>query len=162
MDLPTLRFWAARYRPDRSRKRPAPLTFNSFRSTKRLVRALIEKYAFFHPATIPAGTYKGLDSDFQGLNVGSMHLITSAAQDEELIYQITKTIWENREEIAGKHPAGKAINQKNVARNTGIEYHPGAIRFYKEAGIWPNTEGELQQKPAETVSEEAEEAAASP
>ncbi len=103
-------------------------------------QALIEKYAFFHPATIPAGTYKGLDEDFQGLNVGSMHLITSASQDEELIYQITKTMWENRAEIAEQHPAGKAINPNNVARNTGVEYHPGAIRFYKEAGIWPGSE----------------------
>ena len=44
---------------------------------------LIEKYAFFHSATIPAGTYKGLEVDFQGLNVGSMHLITSASQPED-------------------------------------------------------------------------------
>ena len=69
-----------------------------------------------------------------------MHLITSAAQDEELIYQITKGIWENREEIAEQHPAGKAINPANVARNTGVDYHPGAIRFYQEAGIWPGSE----------------------
>ncbi len=120
---------------------------------------LIEKYAFFHPATIPAGTYKGLDSDFQGLDVGSMHLITSAAQNDELIYQLTKTIWENREEIAAKHPAGKAINAKNVARNTGIEYHPGAIKFYKEAGILPTAEG-ATSTPQEPSREEPEKAAA--
>lgn len=98
---------------------------------------LIEKYPFFHSAIVPAGTYKGLDTDFAGLNVGSMHLITSADQDENLVYEVTKSIWENREEIASKHPAGKAINESNAARRTGTEYHPGAIRFYKEAGIWP-------------------------
>ena len=103
---------------------------------------LIEKYAFFHPATIPGGTYQGLDQDFEGLNVGSMHLITSASQDEELIYQLTKTIWENREEIAEKHPAGKALNANNIARDTGIEYHVGAIRFYQEAGVWPDADAE--------------------
>lgn len=106
---------------------------------------LIKDYSFFHPATVPAGTYKGLEEDYQGLNVGSMHLITSASQSEDLIYEITKTIWGNRAEIADKHPAGKAINEKNVARNTGTDYHPGAIRFYKEAGIWP----------AESASEDA-------
>jgi TRAP transporter TAXI family solute receptor len=121
-------------------------------------QTLIEKYAFFHPATIPAGTYNGLDSDFAGLNVGSMHLITSAAQDEELIYQVTKTIWENREEIAAKHPAGKAINPKNVARDTGIEYHPGAVKFYKQAGIWPTAEGEVPAQ-EESSGQEANEAA---
>jgi len=105
-------------------------------------QALIQKYAFFHPATIPGGTYKGLDEDYQGLNVGSMHLITSAAQDTELIYQITKTLWENRAEVVEQHPAGKALNPKNVARDTGIEYHPGAVQFYQEAGVWPATAAE--------------------
>lgn len=119
---------------------------------------LIEKYAFFHPATIPGGTYKGLENDYLGLNVGSMHVITAAAQDEELIYQVTKTIWENRTEIAGKHPAGKALNEKNIARDTGIEYHAGAIKFYKEAGIWPGSEtkpaAEKDESPAKEVTAE--------
>ena len=117
---------------------------------------LIADYSFFHPATVPAGTYSGLDADYAGLNVGSMHLITSANQDEELIYAITKTIWENRVEIAGKHPAGKAINEKNVARDTGTPYHPGAIRFYKEAGIWPASAGASQSEAAAGVAAEAE------
>lgn len=100
---------------------------------------LIDQYPFFHPAVVLAGTYTGLDEDFQGLNVGSMHLITSAEHDEEMVYQITKTMWEHRDEIAGKHPAGKAINEKNVPRYTGTEFHPGAKRFYEEIGIWPES-----------------------
>ena len=104
-------------------------------------QSLIQNYPFFHEATIPAGTYPEQDQDFQGLNVGSMQLITSADQDEELIYQITKTIWENRAEIASQHPAGKAINEKNAARHTGTDFHPGAQRFYEEIGIWPAAKG---------------------
>ncbi len=123
-------------------------------------QTLIEKYRFFHPATIPSGTYKGLEEDFQGLNVGSMHLITSASQDETLIYEVTKTVWENRAEIAEKHPAGKAINEKNVARNTGTDYHAGAIKFYKEAGIWPEATEPAPSQTSEAapaaVSEDAE------
>jgi uncharacterized protein len=98
---------------------------------------LIEKYPFFYDATIPAGTYTGLDADFVAMNVGSMHLITSANQDEQLIYELTKAIWENRAEITERHLAGKAINEQNAARPTGVDYHPGAIRFYEEIGIWP-------------------------
>ena len=119
---------------------------------------LIEKYPFFHEANIPAGTYKGLDSEFKGLNVGSMHMITSADQDEELVYQLTKSIWENREEIASKHPAGKAINEKNAARNTGTDYHPGAIRFYQEVGVWP--EAAEEALPAKAATAESTEGAA--
>ena len=99
---------------------------------------LVEKYPFFHPVTITQDKYSDLTADYAGLNVGSMHLITSADQDEELIYQLTKTIWEKRADIAAKHPAGKALNEKNVARYTGTPFHPGAVRFYKEAGLWLN------------------------
>lgn len=101
-------------------------------------RRLIEEYLFFTAATIPAGTYRGQTTDYQGLDVGSMHLITSAGADEELIYRITKAIYERREQIVARHAAGRAINAANVVRNTGTEFHPGAIRYYKEIGIWPN------------------------
>lgn len=104
---------------------------------------LIEEFPFFSPAKIPAKnkegkpTYKGMESDFDAMNVGSMQLITHADVDEDLIYKLTKTIWENRADIVKQHPAAKAINEKNAARNTGTEFHPGAIRFYKEIGVWP-------------------------
>ena len=47
---------------------------------------LVAEYLFFRPATIPAGTYPGQDEPYEGLDVGSMHLIVSADQDEELVY----------------------------------------------------------------------------
>lgn len=98
---------------------------------------LVETYPFFAPATIPAGTYRGQETDYQGLNTGSMHLITNAKVDDETVYQLTKTLWENRAAVVEGHPAGKAINPKNAPRYTGLEFHPGAIRFYREIGIWP-------------------------
>lgn len=128
---------------------------------------LIEQYPFFHSATVPAGTYSGLEEDYVGLNVGSMHLITSADQDDELIYQITKTMWENREEIAAKHPAGRAINEKNVARDTGTPFHPGAARFYREVGIMAAGDdstgaSEGASEPSATVEAETGEAVEEP
>ena len=102
-----------------------------------VLETLVADYEFFRPATIPAGTYRGLDEDYHGLDVGSMHLITSAATDDELVYRLTKTLYENRQQVVEKHPAGRAINPGNAARNTGIAFHPGAERFYTEIGIWP-------------------------
>jgi TRAP transporter TAXI family solute receptor len=111
-------------------------------------QALIRDYSFFRPAVIPAGTYRGQDQEFEGLDVGSMHLITTAAQDEALVYAITKTLYENRAEVVERHPAGKAIQPKNVVRDTGLAFHPGAIRYYREIGIWPEAVAEPAPEPA--------------
>ena len=98
-------------------------------------KRLIEKYPFFQAVTIKKDVYADLEADFEGLDVGSMHLITYATQPDDLIYAITKTIWEHRADI--KHPAAKFINEQNAARNTGTPFHPAAERFYREIGIWP-------------------------
>ena len=122
------------------------ITFIPYDESTR--QKLINDYEFYQPASIPAknkdgkATYKGQEADFPALNVGSMQLITHGDVDEDLVYQLTKTIWENRKEIAKQHKAANAINEKNAARFTGTEFHPGAIRFYKEIGIWPEESGD--------------------
>ena len=98
------------------------------------------QFELFRRGTIAAGTYRGQEQDFHGLDVGSMHLITSADHSEDLIYELTKTIYENRDKVTEKHAAGRAINPGNVVRDTGTEFHPGAVRFYREIGIWSEQE----------------------
>ena len=99
-------------------------------------QSLFETYPFFFAATIPANTYRGQAEDFAGMNVGSMHLITRASLSEDTVYNFTKTLYERREEVVKKHPAGRAINPKNIVRDTGTPFHPGAIKYFKEIGIW--------------------------
>ncbi len=99
---------------------------------------LFRDYPFFNAASIPADTYRGQAEPFDGMNVGSMHLVTPAALDEETVYRFTRILYENRADVVKKHPAGRAIQPKNVIRDTGTPFHPGAIRYYREIGIWPN------------------------
>lgn len=99
---------------------------------------LIARYPFYREAAVPAGTYRGQDEEFAGLDVGSMHLITREGADPDLIYRVTRALWERRAEVVEKHPAGRAINERNAVRDTGVPFHPGAIRFYAEAGLWPD------------------------
>lgn len=104
---------------------------------------LIVDYPFFAAATIPAGTYRGQEADYQGLDVGSMHLITAATVDAELVHAFAKTIYNHRERVIERHAAGRAIRPEVVVRDTGTPFHPGAERFYRELGIWPEaTDGE--------------------
>ena len=111
------------------------ITFLPFGDAEKL--ALVDEYLFFRPATIPADTYLGQTEAFDGLDVGSMHLITSADTSDDLVYTITRLLYENRELVVERHAAGRAISPANVVRDTGTEFHPGAIRFYREIGIWP-------------------------
>ena len=98
---------------------------------------LVAQFPFFARETIPALTYRGQTEPFDCLNVGNMTLVTSAEVDDETVYRVTKTLFEHAAEVVAKHPAGKAINAKNVIRDTGTPFHSGAIRYFKEAGIWP-------------------------
>lgn len=101
------------------------------------VTRLRRDYPFFYEQVVPAGTYRGQDEDYRGLDVGSMHLVTKASADPDLVYEMTKIIYEHRESVIEKHPAGRFINEENAVRETGVEFHPGAIRYYREIGIWP-------------------------
>jgi len=100
---------------------------------------LINEYPFFEAASIPAGTYAGIDEEYNGLNVGSAHLITHASIDDQLVYDFVKKVYESREQIASRHRAAKDITPENVAKANGTEFHPGAIRYYEEIGVWPTT-----------------------
>ncbi len=101
------------------------------------IDSLVKQYPFFDKRTVPAEGYKRiLTEPFDSLNVGSMHLITAEHVDEETVYNFTKTVYNNRAEVVKAHKAGRAINEKNVVINVGTPFHPGAIRFYKEIGIW--------------------------
>ena len=111
------------------------ITFIPFGEEEK--QRLISDYTFFRPASIPAETYRGQTEPYEGLDVGSMHVITAADAPDDLVYNAAKLLYENRALVVEKHAAGRAINPNNVVRDTGTEFHPGAIRFYQEAGIWP-------------------------
>ena len=88
----------------------------------------------FEAAEIPAGTYEGQDAAVPTLAITNI-LVTSADVDEELVYQMTKQMFEHLDELQTAHPAAKAIDPKTAAKNLPVPLHPGAERYYKEAGL---------------------------
>ncbi len=87
----------------------------------------------FAPLTIAGGTYRGIDQDTQTVG-GPVGAFTTAAMDEETAYQVTKAFWTRRDAMAAKNPWWKGIDPKMVAQ-LGTRLHPGALRYYAEAGI---------------------------
>lgn len=96
----------------------------------------VRESEFFAADTIPAGTYDGQDADVNTIAVGAQW-ITSADQPEELIYGITKALWNDasRAQLDAGHAKGKMIVMDNALAGLGLPLHPGAERFYREAGL---------------------------
>ncbi len=97
--------------------------------------SLIEQYNFFAASSIPAGTYEGVD-ETPTISVGAQWF-TNANEDEELIYNITQALWneKSRKLLDDGHAKGKSITADTALTGVGVPLHPGAERFYREAGI---------------------------
>ncbi len=96
---------------------------------------IIEDYGFFSADSIPADTYEDV-GETATLAVGAQW-ITSAEQDEELIYQITQALWNDktRRLLDVGHAKGASVTPETALDGIGIPLHPGAERFYREAGM---------------------------
>lgn len=97
--------------------------------------SLTEQYGFFAQSEIPAGTYEGVDA-VSTVSVGAQWY-TSASQDEDLIYEITKALWndESRRLLDISHAKGRSITPDTALSGVGVPLHAGAERFYREAGL---------------------------
>jgi TRAP transporter TAXI family solute receptor len=95
----------------------------------------LTRYSFFAWDRIPAGTYKDV-GEVPTISVSAI-LVTSIKQSEDLIYGVTKALWNSnsRKLLDSGHAKGKLIVQKNAAKGLGIPLHPGAARYYREAGL---------------------------
>ena len=98
-------------------------------------RAIVQKMGPpFMPATIPANTYKGQDNAVETAGVAN-YLVTHSGVPDELVYQMTKVLFESLPELAKAHEAGKQIKLENALAGVPIPLHPGAERYYKEMGL---------------------------
>jgi TRAP transporter TAXI family solute receptor len=90
---------------------------------------------FFAPDVIVADTYKGVPA-VKTLAVGAQW-VTSDKADATTVYEITKALYSEaaQKALAAGHAKGKFITKENAVRGAGIPFHPGAERYYKEAGL---------------------------
>jgi TRAP transporter TAXI family solute receptor len=84
-------------------------------------------------ATIPAGTYEGQAADVQTAAVPN-YLVTHSDVSEEVVYEMTKALFEHLDDMVAAHAAAGAIKLEEAAKNPPAPLHPGAERYYKEVG----------------------------
>jgi TRAP transporter TAXI family solute receptor len=86
------------------------------------------------PYTIAAGTYPGQDKDINTIAQPNF-LAVNASVDENHVYLLTKTIYENLPFLQAIHPATKAMAVEKALNGLPLPLHPGAQRYYEEAGL---------------------------
>jgi TRAP transporter TAXI family solute receptor len=99
---------------------------------------IYKKYPAYPPTIIEKGSYKGIDEDILTIGTPCLFLV-SAKLGEKLVYDIVKALYEHPKEKDTIMRAATEFKLKNVFRGTGnlgLPFHPGAIRYWKEKGIW--------------------------
>jgi uncharacterized protein len=101
------------------------------------VAAKLEKeFSFYDVATIPAGTYRHVDVDTPTVGFYALWVVGADA-DVDLIHDITRAVWSEgaAKLFAGIDPIGRQIKLSDALKGVSLPLHPGAERFYREAGF---------------------------
>ncbi|MBW9269378.1 MAG: TAXI family TRAP transporter solute-binding subunit [Candidatus Thiodiazotropha sp. (ex. Lucinisca nassula)] len=98
-----------------------------------LVVKLIETTPYYAPATVAGGVYRGSDSDTPTFGVKAT-LVTAEHVDEEVVYQLVKTVFDNLDKFRQLHPAFAHLQAADMLQGNSAPFHKGAMRYYKEKG----------------------------
>ncbi|TNE40700.1 MAG: TAXI family TRAP transporter solute-binding subunit [Alphaproteobacteria bacterium] len=98
------------------------------------IDTLRKKQPYYGSTVLKAGTYKGQDSDVQTLAVRAIWATHDKVPDD-IVYAVTKALYENTETLGKVHPKGKEVSLETALESVSIPVHPGAMKYYKEKGI---------------------------
>lgn len=115
-----------------------------------IVDALKKDFTFYRLTEIPAGSYKGVDSDTPSLGFSALWLV-NADIDSDLVYAITKSLWHpaTARLFGALDPIGKGIRLDRALDGLSVPLHPGAARFYREAGMPLDSTPEAAARPVD-------------
>ena len=83
---------------------------------------------------IPAGVYKGQDNAIPTLSVQAI-LVVNKDLPDDVVYTITKTLFENLPDVAKAHNKAAEISLAHAFDGITIPFHPGAEKYFKENGV---------------------------
>lgn len=90
--------------------------------------------AAYQPGTIPAKTYENQNDAVPSVAVQNF-LVTHEGVAADTVYTMTKSMFDNLDQMVAAHAAAKAISKENAAKGSPVPLHPGAEKYYREAGL---------------------------
>ena len=97
---------------------------------------LMKKYPYYAKAVVPIEYYEGAANDVDVPTFGvKATFVTSAKVPDEVVYAITKEVFDNLEDFKKLHPAYKHLTKESMLEGLSAPLHPGAEKYYKEAGL---------------------------
>ena len=98
------------------------------------IEKLIASHPYFAEVIIPGGMYNANDTDTKTFGVLAT-IVTSAKVPDDVVYTVTRAIFENFEDFKRLHPAFAHLDPQNMVKDgNSAPLHPGAERYYKEKG----------------------------
>ena len=98
------------------------------------VKKLVANNPYYAFATIPAGTYSTISSDVTTFGVKAT-FVTSSKVSSEMVYEVTRAVFENFEAFKSLHPAFANLTPESmIQEGLSAPLHDGAVRYYKERG----------------------------
>ncbi len=97
---------------------------------------MLEKYPYYAKSVIPISFYPyALNTeDIETVGVKTT-FVTSKKVDEDIVYAITKEVFENFVDFKSLHPAYEVLTKKNMLQGLSAPIHKGALKYYREAGL---------------------------
>lgn len=100
------------------------------------INRLLETYSYYTESVIPGDEYpsKANPGDIRTIGVKAT-LVSSVKVDDEIVYAVTREVFENFEDFKELHPAFSALTKKDMLKGLSAPIHEGALRYYREAGL---------------------------
>ena len=108
-------------------------TFNVLSLSPEAVKFLTDKYPFLVQENMPANTYKNQDKEVVCVAVKAV-LVASDKLSEDVVYEITKALFENQKALGQAASKLEPLTNQSAVDGS-FDLHPGALKYYKEAGI---------------------------
>ena len=100
------------------------------------VDKLLKKYPYYAKAHIPIKLYPGATNTKDVSTFGvKATFVTSAKVPDRVVYAVTKEVFDNFESFKKLHPAYQVLTKQNMLEGMSAPIHPGAMKYYKEAGL---------------------------